>query len=453
MSRPGRRRGSARAVEGAESSSSPTRSASRRRGPCGGSWSACRSPAAGRRAPAQHAQHRLRERLGRARGGRDASRRVRRWSRRVPFAPSATGNIATEDLVYLLERDGRRDGRRSRCPRRGVALARADCSGRRSKASVYRAGALARRRPRRNGLNARSISSSPVCQFETETRIACARPTRAAHPDSPPSCTRASTASVCCRRRSGRAPGSARRRSAPRRRGARDRSANRARSRSSARPARRARSAERAQRRVDRETARAARELGHPVDLVAHARAPSSWIRYDGARPSSRRGATPGARRTTSPESYGTLSHLWRPSSTSPRARRRDEVASPGRAAAQSPNAPSTCSHAPAPRQRRRSRANGSNAPVFTSPACAQTIVGPSSRRAPAQRVRDASVPGRRRRRARRAEPEQAQRAVDRHVALLADEHAHRAARRSARRAPTSQPASRARGSARRRAP
>ena len=43
-----------------------------------------------------------------------------------PFAPRATGNIATEDLVYLLERRGRRDGHRPRRPDRGLPLARGD---------------------------------------------------------------------------------------------------------------------------------------------------------------------------------------------------------------------------------------------------------------------------------------------------------------------------------------
>ena len=41
-----------------------------------------------------------------------------------PFAPSATGNIATEDLVYLLERRGRRDRRRPRRAHRTSRVAR-----------------------------------------------------------------------------------------------------------------------------------------------------------------------------------------------------------------------------------------------------------------------------------------------------------------------------------------
>ena len=42
-----------------------------------------------------------------------------------PFSPRATGNVATEDLVYLLARRGRRDRHRPRHARRRLALARA----------------------------------------------------------------------------------------------------------------------------------------------------------------------------------------------------------------------------------------------------------------------------------------------------------------------------------------
>ena len=97
------------------------------------------------------------------------------------------------------------------------------------------------------------------------------------------------------------------------------------------------------------------------------------------------------------------------------------QVASSGEAAAQSPNAPSTCSQAPAPAQSAAISASGSKAPVFTSPACAQTMVGPLDAAKcrlqrvgphPALRV-DVET-------ARRIapEPEQPKRAVDRHVAL-----------------------------------
>ena len=55
--------------------------------------------------------------------------------------------------------------------------------------------------------------------------------------------------------------------------------------------------------------------------------------------------------------------------------------ASCGAAAAHRPKAPSTCTQAPGvPRAGDRSRANGSNAPVLTLPACRQTIVGPERR-------------------------------------------------------------------------
>ena len=50
-----------------------------------------------------------------------------------------------------------------------------------------------------------------------------------------------------------------------------------------------------------------------------------------------------------------------------------------GDAAAQSPNAPSTCSHAPDCSHRYSIGSSGSNAPVFTLPACAHTIAGPAS--------------------------------------------------------------------------
>ena len=46
-----------------------------------------------------------------------------------PFAPRATGNIATEDLVYLLHGEGDRDGHRPRRADRGGGVARRACSG------------------------------------------------------------------------------------------------------------------------------------------------------------------------------------------------------------------------------------------------------------------------------------------------------------------------------------
>ena len=50
-----------------------------------------------------------------------------------------------------------------------------------------------------------------------------------------------------------------------------------------------------------------------------------------------------------------------------------------GEAAAQSPNAPSTCTQAPWSLAQATSGPNGSLAPLLTLPACRQTIAGPSS--------------------------------------------------------------------------
>ena len=60
----------------------------------------------GRLPRAQHAQHGLRERAGRGRGGRDRARRVGRRPRRLPVRAARSGNVATEDLAYLLEHEG-----------------------------------------------------------------------------------------------------------------------------------------------------------------------------------------------------------------------------------------------------------------------------------------------------------------------------------------------------------
>ena len=58
------------------------------------------------RAPAQHAQHRVRQRGRRAGGRRDDVRCGVGGLGGCPFAPGATGNIATEDLVYLFDGEG-----------------------------------------------------------------------------------------------------------------------------------------------------------------------------------------------------------------------------------------------------------------------------------------------------------------------------------------------------------
>ena len=82
--------------------------------------------------------------------------------------------------------------------------------------------------------------------------------------------------------------------------------------------------------------------------------------------------ARTGARSATidNAPSYGTFSHLWastahESASSTPFVRWR----SAGLAAAHRPNAPSTCSHAPAARVFAAISASGSNAPLATSPA------------------------------------------------------------------------------------
>ena len=54
----------------------------------------------------QHSEHRLRERVDRGRRGRGGARRRPGGFGGCPFAPAATGNIATEDLAYALRRTG-----------------------------------------------------------------------------------------------------------------------------------------------------------------------------------------------------------------------------------------------------------------------------------------------------------------------------------------------------------
>ena len=118
----------------------------------------------------------------------------------------------------------------------------------------------------------------------------------------------------------------------------------------------------------------------------------------------------------------------------------RDEVAEAGRDRRPDPNAPSTCSHAPASSARVRDvrerveragvhlarlRADDRR-PVAAAECCASAST----------RIRPCVVGGDDRR---RAEAEQAERPVDRHVPLAADEHSDCAARRAAV-ASTSQP-------------
>ena len=54
----------------------------------------------------QHPQHRLRQRLHRRASGVPAADASVGGIGGCPFAPAATGNIATEDLLYLLHRSG-----------------------------------------------------------------------------------------------------------------------------------------------------------------------------------------------------------------------------------------------------------------------------------------------------------------------------------------------------------
>ena len=98
-----------------------------------------------RRALPQRAQHRLRERVRGVGGrGRDA-RRAGGSSRGRPFAPGATGNIATKDLVYLLERKGNATGVESTSTRsRRSHAGHTTTTGRRSTASCI-GGAFPRR--------------------------------------------------------------------------------------------------------------------------------------------------------------------------------------------------------------------------------------------------------------------------------------------------------------------
>ena len=81
-----------------------------------------------------------------------------------PFAPRATGNVATEDLVYLLEGDGVETGHRPRRADRRVRVARG-LLGRPLEGQLYRAGPLALagggdRRPRRRILPRSTIAAT-----------------------------------------------------------------------------------------------------------------------------------------------------------------------------------------------------------------------------------------------------------------------------------------------------
>ena len=84
------------------------------------------------------------------------------------------------------------------------------------------------------------------------------------------------------------------------------------------------------------------------------------------------------SRTNAMPQSNGTLSHLWasvahESASSTPCTRCRRA----GLAAAQRPNAPSTCTHAPASRAAAHTSGIGSMPPPLTLPTCAITIAGP----------------------------------------------------------------------------
>ena len=140
-----------------------------------------------------------------------------------------------------------------------------------------------------------------------------------------------------------------------------------------------ARAPERAQRRVDGEAARTARELGRPVHLVAR----GVRIRDEvlGGEPHRRamRIRVRDEREAAVVRDVEPLVRVRRP-----RVRLLDAAArcrSCGDAPTHSPNAPSTCSQARPSRVSAAISEIESNAPVFTSPAWAQTITGPSMSR------------------------------------------------------------------------
>ena len=87
-------------------SPSPPRSHARSRGP----RAAAPTGTSAARAFPQHPQHRLRQRARRRRAGVTALDASLGGIGGCPFAPDATGNIATEDLTYLLERSGHSTG-------------------------------------------------------------------------------------------------------------------------------------------------------------------------------------------------------------------------------------------------------------------------------------------------------------------------------------------------------
>ena len=97
---------------------------------------------AGRRPPPQHAQHGLRERARRARGGRDGARRLDRRDRRLPVRAARDGEHRDGGPRLPAPRRGHRDGNRPRAADRGRGMARGRL-GRPLEGQVYKAGAFA----------------------------------------------------------------------------------------------------------------------------------------------------------------------------------------------------------------------------------------------------------------------------------------------------------------------
>ena len=241
------------------------------------------------------------------RGRGDDARRVGRRARRVPDAPKATGNIATEDIVYLLEGEGVATG-----VDLDALIAVSEwlegVLGRRLEGYVYRAGrgrtAPRRGLERRDGRARRRPRSSASSRRRSGSRAAV--PGRAAQPGGAALLDAAHTSSV------------ARPSSKPNEhlvqddvvedldaRQPRELLGEAARVRAAALDELGdAAAAERAQRRVDGEAARAARELRRPVDLrrARRPRRPGSGSRRWTPSP---RGARRGARRTRCPSRTG----------------------------------------------------------------------------------------------------------------------------------------------------
>ena len=103
----------------------------------------------------------------------------------------------------------------------------------------------------------------------------------------------------------------------------------------------------------------------------------------------------------------------------------RTRCARSGAAAAQRPKAPSTWTQAPAAWAGRQISPTGSKAPVFTLPACTQTIVGPEIAGSASARIRPWPSTGHPDR-APAAEAEQAERLDQRRMGFVADDHRDR---------------------------